>query len=78
MGMARVRGIQTVIGLVLLATAVIALQHLASAQSTRETKSDSRGLEKKLDEVLATQQTILQKLDEMMEELRVIKVRATR
>ncbi len=76
--MARLRGIQTVIGVLLVTIAVIALQHLASAQSTRESKSDSRTLEKKLDEVLAAQQTILKKLDEMMEELRVIKVRATR
>ena len=75
--MARLRGIQIVMGLVLLATAVVALQHLASAQSTRETKSDSRVLERKLEEVLATQQTILQKLDELMTELRIIKVRAT-
>ncbi|MBI4322672.1 MAG: hypothetical protein HY596_00170 [Candidatus Omnitrophica bacterium] len=75
--MTRLRGIQTVIGVLLFATAVIALQHLASAQSTREPRSDSRALEKKLDEVLATQQTILRKLDEMMEELRIIKVRAT-
>ena len=75
--MAHARRIQTVIGVVLVAAAVIALQHLASAQSTRETKSDSRALEKKLDEVLATQQTILKKLDEVMEELRIVKVRAT-
>ena len=75
--MARLREIQIVVGLVLLVTAVVALQHLASAQSTRDTKSDSRALERKLEEVLATQQTILQKLDELMEELRIIKVRAT-
>ena len=75
--MAHARGIQTVIGVVLVAAAVIALQHLASAQSTRDTKSDSRVLERKLEEVLATQQAILQKLDALMEELRIIKVRAT-
>ena len=75
--MARVRGIQTVIGAALLVSAVIALQHLASAQSTRDTKSDSQVLEKKLEQILATQQTILQKLDDVMEELRIIKVRAT-
>ena len=63
---------------VLFAAAVVTVQHLASAQSTRDTKSDPRVLEKKLEEVLATQQTILQKLDELMEELRIIKVRATR
>ena len=76
--MARARGIQAVIGVVLLVSAVIALQHLASAQSTRDTKSDSQVLEKKLEQILATQQTILQKLDEVMEELRIIKVRATK
>jgi len=65
------------IGVVMLAGAIITMHRLASAQSTRETKSDSRGLEKKLDEVLATQQTILKKLDELMEELRIVKVRAT-
>ena len=76
--MARVRGIQTVIGAALLVTVVIALQHLASAQSTRDTKSDSQVLEKKLEQILSTQQTILQKLDDVMEELRIIKVRATK
>lgn len=77
--MTDLRGIQKVGVVVLLfAAAVVTVQHLASAQSTRDTKSDSRALEKKLDEVLATQQTILQKLNEMMEELRIIKVRATR
>ena len=49
----------------------------ASAQSARDAKLESRALEKKVDQVLANQQLILQKLDAMMEELRVIKVRAT-
>lgn len=34
-------------------------------------------LEKKLDEILANQKTILQRFDQVMEELRIIKVRAT-
>ena len=75
--MARARGIQIVIGVALLVSAVVALQHLASAQSTRDTKSDAQVLEKQLEQILATQQTILQKLDDVMEELRIIKVRAT-
>jgi len=69
------------IGLLLSATllgAAVMIQHLASAQGSREPKSDVAVLEKKLNQVLANQQTILQKLDAMMEELRIIKVRATR
>lgn len=75
--MKRPRSLHILLGLLVGGTAVVAAQHLASAQSARESKADSRALEKKLDEVLATQQTILQKLDAMMEELHIIKVRAT-
>ena len=69
--------IVTFLGLALLGSAVI-VQHHASAQVNRESKSDITALEKKLTEVLANQQLMLQKLDAMMEELRIIKVRATR
>ena len=58
--------------------AAVMIQHSAGAQGSREPKSDVAALEKKLNQVLANQQTILQKLDAMMEELRIIKVRATR
>lgn len=60
---------------------VVAVQYLASAQmapKSRESKIDSATLEKKLDAVLSNQRTILQKLDAVMEELRIIKIRATR
>jgi hypothetical protein len=60
-----------------LAVMIMAAAHLANAQTTRESKVDIRTLEKRLDEVLANQQLILQKLDAMMEELRIVKVRAT-
>jgi len=64
----------------------LALPHLTSAQTTKtreasktkEAKLDTEALEKKVDEVLTNQKIILQKLDAMMEELRIIKVRSTR
>ena len=56
----------------------------AKRTDASESTADEAKLERKLDnilanqqQVLANQQTILQKLDAMMEELRVIKVRAT-
>ena len=47
-----------------------------SAGDSGGEKSDAR-LESKLDQILANQQTILQRFDQIMEELRIIKVRAT-
>ncbi|MBI3011836.1 MAG: hypothetical protein HYY58_05055 [Candidatus Omnitrophica bacterium] len=56
------------------------------AETTSTTAGTSTGggakdkdaqLMKKLDQILANQQTILQKFDEVMEELRIIKVRTT-
>ncbi len=50
----------------------------SSAGSSAEVShSDLVQLETKLDQVLANQQTILQKFDAVMEELRIIKVRAS-
>ena len=49
-----------------------------SAKSTSQPgKADLAHIESKLDELLANQHTILQKLDEMKDELQIIKVRAT-
>ena len=48
------------------------------APKAQEPKMDTAALERKLDQVLATQQTIIARLDAMTEELRIIKVRATR
>ena len=50
----------------------------AEAETARESRAASAAIEKKLQEVLDTQQLILQKLDAMAEELRIIKVRSTR
>ena len=41
------------------------------------TASNTDPLERKLDDVLAGQQAILKRLDEVMEELRIVKIRAT-
>ena len=56
----------------------------ARAASSKNTATESdvnskdlARIEEKLDQVLANQQTILQKFDEVMEELRIVKVRAT-
>ncbi|GEM_PF-1773048 len=51
----------------------------AKGQSiTSEPKLNTQALEKKLDRVLANQQTMLERLDAMTEELHIIKIRATR
>lgn len=47
------------------------------AQSDRAREAREKRLEEKLDQVLANQQTILQRFDQVMEELRIVKVRAT-
>jgi len=63
-----------------LLAAALAVQHVAGAQTSRsrESRLDTAAIEKKLDVILANQQTVLQKLDAVMEELRVVKVRCTR
>ena len=52
-----------------------------SARSSRATSSESKSgndkLERKLDQILEHQQAILHKFDDVMEELRVIKIRAS-
>ena len=51
---------------------------LAAGLAAGEAKPESnRALEKKVDQILTNQQLILNKLDAMMEELRIVKVRAT-
>lgn len=73
------RRVATFIGVVLLlAGLAFAADQQAGVQGVREPKANLAAIEKKLDAVLATQTMILQKLDAMAEELRTIKVRATR
>lgn len=47
------------------------------APRLRKLESEITTVSKKLDDIASTQQTILQKFDAIMEELRIIKVRAT-
>ena len=58
----------------------------ASTQAARTTRSRSASgtdgtgeaaVEAKLDQILESQQQILKRLDEIMEELRIVKIRAT-
>jgi hypothetical protein len=59
---------------------VFSEEEVPTSRSTRSSKSSSgsnANLEKKLDEILAKQETILQKFDTVMEELRIIKVRTS-
>lgn len=49
-----------------------------AAQSEAKHKADLTAMNKKLDDVLATQQRILAQLDAVMEELSIVKVRCTR
>ena len=48
------------------------------AMNVGTTKMDTKMLEQKLDQILMNQQTILNRLEAMAEELRIIKIRATR
>ena len=50
----------------------------AASPPTREPKTDLTALDRKVDQILEQQQLILQQLQAMAEELRIIKVRATR
>ena len=48
--------------------------------ATNSSKADAKksgGVDKKLDEILANQETIFKRFDQVMEELRIIKIRAT-
>ena len=52
---------------------------LGGAKQTESSVSSQAkdSIEKKLDQILANQETILRRFDQVMEELRIIKVRAT-
>lgn len=51
----------------------------SSRRGTSSTNKDSSTakLEKKLDQILANQEQILKRFDDVMEELRIVKIRAT-
>lgn len=67
------------LGGVTCAGVVVGMQHTQSATPAKssEPRIDTTLIEKKLAQIVETQQTILKKLDAMTEELRIIKVRAT-
>ena len=48
-----------------------------AASGGSSASSKDAGVEKKLAQILANQETILQRFDQVMEELRIIKVRST-
>jgi hypothetical protein len=48
-----------------------------AARTSASSSSSADGLERKLEEVLAGQQAILKRLDEIMEELKIVKIRAS-
>ena len=54
-----------------------AQDHRSSTSGSQVKSSDLSRLQSKLDQVLDNQQTILKKFDAVMDELRIIKVRAT-
>ena len=82
-------GMTTVLlgGLLWSQTAAIAYAATSKARASSSAAADSEGsqatdrklaaLEEQLEQVLANQQTILQKFDAVMEEMRIIKVRVS-
>lgn len=65
------------LGLLGFAGVLAGTQPWTSAQEAEKTKAELAALDKKLKEVLATQQTILDKLTTVLEELQIVKVRCT-
>ena len=50
----------------------------AAATPEAETKLNAKQIEEKLDEILAVQANVLREFDDVMEDLRIIKVRVSR
>lgn len=65
------------IGLLGLQVWVYAEPRPSRATNTNE-EMEAKRIDKQLDEILAVQETILKRYDELMEELQIIKIRATR
>ena len=58
-------------------SSVTSAEQSSQSDQSKEKDRDAQ-IERKLDEILSNQQTILQRFDAVMEELRIIKVRSTR
>lgn len=67
----------TLLGLLGFAGVLAGMPPRTSAQEAEKTKAELAALDKKLKEVLATQQAILDKLNALAEELQIVKVRCT-
>ena len=76
-------GVGLLCGLTLLGQAVSAERSPRAAKSktapaaSSSDKADDHAVKQKLDELAAGQDKILQRLDEIMEELKIVKIRAT-
>ena len=57
-------------------SSVTSAEQSSQSDQSKEKDRDAQ-IERKLDEILSNQQTILQRFDAVMEELRIIKIRAT-
>ena len=71
------RALAALVGLMILGVASQLAFSEPSARESRESAIDTKELERKLDHVLKNQQTILQQLQAMEEELRIIKIRVS-
>ncbi len=79
LGRARDMSVIVVLTFMLLGLATYRLAHAETSANKPATdaKLDTTLLNKKLDHILANQETILQKLEAMAQELQVVKVRST-
>ena len=48
-----------------------------SVESTRKPKTEAESVDAKLDQILMNQEDIFKRLDKIMEELKIVKIRAT-
>ena len=80
---ARCVGLTFILGLALGTMSAPAADDDSASHSTRSshasnsTKSSSSSVEAKLDQILKNQEKIFQRFDEVMEELKIVKIRAT-
>ena len=64
--------------LVLAIVCTVSLAALSGIGSLNEEEAGNAALSNKLDEVVENQKVILQKLDDMAEQIQIVKIRATR
>lgn len=64
--------------LVIAVISTLSLAALGNIRGLNAQQTASPGLEAKLDTVISNQETMLQKLDDMAEQIHIVKIRATR